>query len=110
MTGYDTPAECLAELDRLEEETGRRWSMYHHAGGNSYRPSDDAGHSRNVACATKRLYTSKAKAKASLKTLKRQGRRSLVVYACWYSRNGDHYHLGHEPGEQTYYRSGRVYG
>lgn len=110
MAGHATPAECLAELDRLEADTGRRWSMSLRRADGLYYPFDDGGHLRDLACNTKRLYTSRSRAKKSLKELKRQGRLSLVEYECRYSRNGPHYHLGHLPGEQTYLRSGGIYG
>ena len=107
---YATPAECLERLDELEAETGRRWSMTRFPNTGRYHPLNDGGAVRDVACNTKKLYTSKSKAKTALKALRRVGRSSLIIYPCWYSRNGDHYHLGHPPGEQTYKRSGRVYG
>jgi hypothetical protein len=110
MTGHPTPAECLEELDRLEKETRRRWSMSLSRRTGLYEPFDDNGKNRDIACATKVLYTSKARAKRALKLMKSRGRHGLELYPCWYSRNGDHYHLGYPPGEQTYKRAGRAFG
>lgn len=62
---------------------------------------------RDIACTTKKRYPSKAQAKKSLKELKRQGRRDLVIYECWYCQQ---FHLGHPPGKQTYHRPGRPFG
>lgn len=62
---------------------------------------------RDIACTTKVRYETKAQAKKHLKELRRQGRRSLVMYQCWYCEK---FHLGHQPGEQTYRRSGRPFG
>lgn len=62
---------------------------------------------RDIACATKRKYPSKAQAKKHLKVLVKQGRRGLVMYDCWWC---DGYHLGYPPGQQTYKRSGRPFG
>jgi hypothetical protein len=110
MTGFESAAACLEELDRLEAETGRRWSMYQDSRSLLFHPVDDHGRARDVACATKKLHTSRSRAKRSLKEMRRRGNPGLTEYACWYSRSGAHYHLGHAPGEQTYLRSGRVYG
>ena len=104
--GYETPAECLDRLDRLEKETGRRWSMSQDRITLLFNPWDDGGRMRDIACGTKRLYESKAKAKTGLKEHRRGGRRTLILYGCWYSRVGEHFHLGHPPGEQTYKRAG----
>lgn len=108
--GYETPAECLDRLDRLEKETGRRWSMSQDRITLLFNPYDDGGHLRDIACCTKRLYETKSRAKTKLKQQRRDGRRGLVMYPCWYSRGETHFHLGYPPGEQTYRRSGRIFG
>lgn len=59
--------------------------------------------SEGIACRTKVRYASKAQAKKSLKQLRSQGRRDLMIYECWYC---DRFHLGNPPGRQTYVRSG----
>lgn len=104
--GFETAAECLEALGKLEVEFGCRYSMYCCADEN-FHPLADDGAVRDVACTTKREYPSKSQAHKSQKVLARQGRRALVAYECWY---GDHWHLGHKPGQQTYKRPGRVYG
>lgn len=104
--GVETPEECMKLLEEAERITGRRYSMYRCQSG-CFHDLDDGGKVRDISCATKRLYESKAQAKKSQKRLAGQGRRGLLIYECWY---GDHWHLGHPPGAQTYRRSGRVYG
>src|SRR3546814_20251772 len=74
--GYATPAECLVELDRLERDSRRRWSMTLSRQDGLFHPYDDGGHNRDKACNTKKLHTSKSRAKASLKEMNRRGRRS----------------------------------
>lgn len=62
---------------------------------------------KDVACTTKRRYPTKSKAKKTLKILRRQGRTGLVIYQCWHC---EEFHLGYPPGQQTYRRSGRIFG
>lgn len=62
---------------------------------------------KDVACTTKRRYASKHQAKKTLKLMHRRGRRGLVIYQCWHC---ELYHLGYPPGQQTYRRSGAIYG
>ena len=62
---------------------------------------------QDVACTTKHFYPSKSQAKKVLKVLHKRGRRSLVIYECWYCKR---FHIGNPPGQQTYQRPGDPFG
>ena len=62
---------------------------------------------RDIACTTKKSYPSKSQAKKVLKLMKRRGRRTLAVYECWYCGR---FHIGNQPGAQTYRRAGDPFG
>jgi hypothetical protein len=62
---------------------------------------------KDIACTTKKRYPSRSQAKKTLKIQHRQGRRTLVIYQCWYCGE---FHIGNPPGKQTYKRPGNPFG
>lgn len=62
-----------------------------------------ARRAEDIACRTKRFYTTHRLAKQARKRQRGQGLRDLVIYRCWHCHQ---FHLGNPPGRQTYVRPG----
>lgn len=108
-TVYRTPEDAFEAVKKTEAETGQRVSIRKH--DQHYHLSSDGGRLRDIACHTKRYYRSMSAAKKKLKEMRRDGRRGLVIYQCWYAdEETPHWHLGHPNGTSNHLRPGRIYG